>query len=444
MQIYESVGVSPRDAAKRILEKNIYGLDIDRRVYQLAYFSLMMKARRYDSGIFTEGAKVQVYYPGGFAAGEEYGSLVKVDAVEPKPDEPKEGALPDEKYETRLNAWNFKRLLALKYDAVVTNPPYIGGKGKSRELIGFLKKEYPDSKSDTFSAFIERCGEMAEYGGYVGMFTPYVWMFIQSYEKLRNMLYAAKDIITLIQFEYSAFEEATVPVCAFILRNGKTGATGEYLRLADYRGGMEVQRVKTLDAIENPQCGYRYTMSTENFKKIPGGPMAYWVGENMFKAFENRQLSEIANVRTGMTTANNERFLRLWFEVSSVRFSTTVFDRVQLVQRGIKWLPYNKGGDYRKWYGNNKYVVNWENDGYEIKNFTNKASGKARSGGYNDELILREGLTWTYISSSNFGVRYTPAGFHFDNKGSMIFCESGLHYLLGFWHRKFALKCSVL
>ena len=265
MQIYESEGYNPRDAARSILEKNIYGLDIDRRAYQLAYFALMMKARQYNRRAFDPTSpRPQVYHPAGWSDGEEYGSLVKVDTIPPKPQLPKDQLSIFDDYERDLRIWNFKRLLVQKYDVVVTNPPYMGGKGQSSKLTEFLKENYPETKSDTFSAFIERCGQMAKPTGYVGMFTPYVWMFIQSYEKLRKNIYDTKNITTLIQFEYSAFEEATVPVCSFVYQNNKTGGKGGYFRLVDFRGGMEVQRQKFLVALENPNCGFFTPLIQEN------------------------------------------------------------------------------------------------------------------------------------------------------------------------------------
>lgn len=406
MQIYESEGYNPRDAAKLILEKNIYGLDIDRRAYQLAYFSLMMKARQYNRRIFTEDVKPQVYYPSGWSDGEEYGSLVKVDTIPPKPQLPKDQLSIFDDYERDLRIWNFKRLLVQKYDVVVTNPPYMGGKGQSSKLTEFLKENYPETKSDTFSAFIERCGQMAKPTGYVGMFTPYVWMFIQSYEKLRKNIYDTKNITTLIQFEYSAFEEATVPVCSFVYQNSKTGGKGGYFRLVDFRGGMEVQRQKFLVALENPNCGFFYTSSTENFKKIPGCPVAYWVSENFIRAFEKgKTIESLANVPKGLSTGNVDRFMRLWHEVNyrKIDFSSTSCDESQ--KGGHKWFPYAKGGAYRRWNGNLEHVVNWENNGYEVKNFVDE-NGKQRSRPQNTMYYFKKGITYSAITSSTYSVRF--------------------------------------
>lgn len=415
MQIYESEGYNSRDAAKLILEKNLYGLDIDRRAYQLAYFSLMMKARQYNRRIFTEDVKSQVYHPAGFPDGEEYGSLVKVDVLPPKPEEPKDITLFTETYETALNAWNFNRLLAQQYDVVVTNPPYMGGKGQSGTISEFLKNNYPDTKSDTFSAFIERCGQMTKCGGHVAMFTPYVWMFIQSYEKLRKLLYTTKDITTLIQFEYSAFEEATVPVCTFVVRNAKTGATGEYLRLVDYRGGTEVQRVKTLEAISNPKCGYRYTASAENFPKIPGSPVAYWVSEAVLDVYgKGTALGSIAAPRKGNSTSDNARFLRLWYEIEIGKANigaTEIIVEDTIIRR---WYPYNKGGGYRKWFGFQEYLIDWYNDAQAIREIPTAVIA-------NYQYFTKPGLTWSTVTSANFSIREFGHGFIFDNGGCCVF-----------------------
>lgn len=193
----------------------------------------------------------------------------------------------------------------------------MGNKGLNANISEYLQTYYTDYKSDTFSAFIIRCGEMAKPNGFVGMFSPYVWMFIQSYEKLRNNLYSTKNITTLIQFEYSAFEEATVPVCTFVYQNRKTGESGTYFRLVDYRGGMEVQRQKYLEAKGNPQCGYCYTASFDNFAKIPGSPVAYWMSSNAINSFQvSQKVEDVSETRIGMATANNDLFMRFWHEVS--------------------------------------------------------------------------------------------------------------------------------
>jgi len=439
MQIYESEGYNARDAAKLILEKNLYGLDIDRRACQLAYFSLMMKARQYHRRIFTENVRPQVYHPAGWSDGEEYGSLIKVDAIPPKPEQPLGQLTVFDDYERNLRVWNFKRLLAQKYDVVVTNPPYMGSKGQSAKISEFLKDNYPDTKSDTFSAFIERCEQMTKSTGYIGMFTPYVWMFIQSYEKLRNWIYSTKDIVNLIQFEYSAFEEATVPVCTFILRNGKIGATGEYLRLVDYRGGMEVQHVKTLEAIANPYCGYRYTATTENFKKLPGCPVAYWVSEKAIIPFENGVfIKNVAEPKAGLATGDNEVFQRYWHEVSLRNIGFGCEDVSQTIDDNHKWYPCHSGGEFRKWYTNNEMVVNWENNGLALRNLRNP-KGKLAARPQNTQYYFKEGLTWNKLSSSRFAVKHKATGAIFDDTSRSAFPngKEELFYIIGY-------LCSVV
>ncbi len=412
MQIYESEGYNARESAKLILEKNLYGLEIDRRACQLAYFALMMKARQYNRRIFTENVRPQVYHPAGWSDGEEYGSLIKVDEIPPKPEPPQGQLTMFDDYERDLRVWNFRRLLAQKYDVVVTNPPYMGNKGLNEKLSEYLQKNYTDYKSDTFSAFIIRCGEMAKPSGFVGMFSPYVWMFIQSYEKLRNNLYNTKNITTLIQFEYSAFEEATVPVCSFVYRNKKTCEKGVYFRLVDYRGGMEVQRQKYLEALENPDCGFFYTASTENFKKIPGSPVAYWVSDKMLRAFEvGKRIGDIGIPRQGSTLGDNATFIRFWFEV---------------VENRNKWFKCMKGGEYRRWYGNLLYLVDWENNGARVK-----ATGRATI--RSENMLFKEGVTWTNITSGLQSFRIMEKDFFFESTGTVCFVNSELlKYLLGF------------
>lgn len=412
MQIYESEGYKPRDATKLILEKNIYGLDIDRRAYQLAYFSLMMKARQYNRRIFTEDVKPQVYHPAGWSDGEEYGSLIEVEMLPPKPELPKDQLTIFDDYERDLRVWNFKRLLVQKYDVVVTNPPYMGNKGLNAKLSEYLQTNCADYKSDTFSAFIIRCGEMAKPSGYVGMFSPYVWMFIQSYEKLRNNLYSTKNITTLIQFEYSAFEEATVPVCSFVYRNRNTGEKGGYFRLVDYRGGMEVQRQKYLEAIENPNCGFFYIASVENFKKIPGCPVAYWVGNYAIFDFEKLGTGYQSGGRN--KTHNNEKYVRNWWEI---------IDR-------IRFAPYANGGEFRKWYGNHSDLVDWSE--------TAKSEYDSHGGLYNKLFWGKQGVCWNLITSATNGFRIKLSDFHYSSASPTIISENNNSDLvrLGFLNTK--------
>ncbi|WP_313168399.1 BREX-1 system adenine-specific DNA-methyltransferase PglX [Streptococcus parasuis] len=430
MQIYESEGYNPRDAAKLILKKNIYGLDIDLRAYQLAYFSLMMKARQYNRRIFTDSVKPQVYYPTGFPDGEEYGSLVKVDALPPKPEEPKEITLFTENYEATLNAWNFKRLLSQKYDVVITNPPYLSK--INDKLKDFINSEYKDYNGDLFSVFIYRNLLLCKTGGFSSYMTPNVWMFIKSYEKLRSFIIENKSVSSLIQLAKGAFyKEATVDVCAFVLRNEKQLGNAVFVRLEDFKADMEVQQKKLLEVITKNDK-HIYEKDPMLFLDIEGNPFAYWISEQTRKTFKSPDtIGTLAPPKQGLATADNNRFLRLWYEVciNSIGFGYGSTD--DAAKSGKKWFPYNKGGAYRRWYGNREYVVNWENDGAEIKSFKDDG-GKLRSRPQNLQYIFRQSITWSDTTSASFSGRFCEKGFIFDIKGSSGFPnDDSIKYVLG-------------
>lgn len=471
MDIYLAQGWNPRDAARRIIEKNIYGLDIDDRAAQLAYFSVMMKGRQYDSRFFKRGIQPHVYaiqesneiqYDkefGDFLLEEqhrdtlryllevfkdakEYGSILKV--------EPRD-------YLGFLNAWELSaeatlenvmmigwymgakdtiialawqaHLLSQTYNVVATNPPYMGASNMNGKLSEFIKVNFADYKSDFFSAFFARCSQMALSTGILGFFSPYVWMFIQSYEKWRRLLCERKTIETLIQFEYSAFEEATVPVCTFVFGNYHINKRGSYFRLTDFRGGMEVQRQKTLEAIADHECGYYYEQSSDNFSKIPGAPVAYWASKNLLRDFTiSRKLGDFAEPKQGMATMDNNKYLRLWFEVNifKVKFHCkSINDTDKLTE---KWFPYNKGGDYRKWYGNYSYLVNWENNGAELKADASRLYGSYSKRIYNTQFFFLKSITWSKISSGSFSVRCISDGCLFDVAGCSIFVPDEIYF----------------
>jgi len=441
MQIYESEGYNPRDAAKLILEKNIYGLDIDRRAYQLAYFSLMMKARQYNRRIFTEDVKPQVYYPAGWSEGDEYGSLAKVDTLPPQPELPKDQLTIFDDYERDLRVWNFKRLLAQKYDVVVTNPPYLNNfEGKLKD---YVHTEYGDYSTDLFSVFIYRNLLLCKQNGYSAYMTPNVWMFIKSYEKLRNYIVQNKSITCLVQLAKGAFfKEATVDICTFVLQNSKTASIGEYIRLENFKGDMEVQRLKTFEAVKDPKCSYRYQSDSKRFSLITGSPLAYWVGDTLLNAFVNaKKISEIAPPKQGLATADNDRFLRYWFEIIIDKIGFAITSIEESVASNKKWFPYNKGGAYRRWYGNREYVVNWFDDGFEIRNFKDK-NGKVRSRPQNVQYYFKPSITWSDLTSASFSGRYCEGGFIFDIKGSSGFPSREEHYyVLGFLNSKISQEC---
>lgn len=457
MKIYESYGYTTREAVASIVENNLYGLDIDDRAVQLAYFAVMMKARQYDRRFFSRGIQPHVYaivesnHVDKFAVdyfcngdmkltaamdtiikelhdAKEYGSILTVT--------PQDWSVLYDRFAEITEDINMSRdtalrellplvqvaeALAQKYETVVTNPPYMGMRNMNDKLNDFIKEKYADYKADFFSSFVIHSSEMTKKNGFCGFFTPYVWMFIQSYENMRNYLYNQATIETLIQFEYSAFEEATVPVCTFAFRNDYVKRKGCYLRLVDFRGGMEVQRQKSLEAILNHKCGFYYEQSTDDFSKIPGSPVAYWVNENVAKAFDTgKTLSSVARTRQGLASSDNNRFLKLWWEPSFVKIGFGMKNAEIAKQSRRKWFPCNKGGEFRKWYGNNVYVVNWENDGKEMLEYAAKLYGSPTRTIKNIAYYFQGGMTWGTITSGKLSMRHSPVGFIPEHAGGMI------------------------
>ena len=457
MQIYEAYGYTTREAVASIVENNLYGLDIDDRAAQLAYFAVMMKARQYDRRFFSRGIQPHVYaivesnhvdkfaveyFCNGDATlkaamdtiiselhdAKEYGSILTVTQQDWSALYNRFAEVVEDIHMSRdvalaelLPLVQVAEALAQKYDVVVTNPPYMGMRNMNDKLNDFIKEKYADYKADFFSSFVVHSSEMTKKNGFCGFFTPYVWMFIQSYENMRNYLYNQATIETLIQFEYSAFEEATVPVCTFAFRNCHVQKKGCYLRLVDFRGGMEVQRQKTLEAITDHNCGFYYEQSTDNFLKIPGSPVAYWVNENVSKAFESgKTLSSVARTRQGLASSDNNRFLKLWWEPLFTKIGFGMENAEVAKNSKRKWFPCNKGGEFRKWYGNNVYIVNWENDGYEMLEYAAKLYGSPTRTIKNIAYYFQGGMTWGTITSGKLSMRHSPVGFIPEHAGGMI------------------------
>lgn len=426
MEIYTECGYSTRDAASEIVRNNLFGLDIDPRAYQLAYFAIMMKARQYDRRFLTRGIEPQVYCPKKDEDLIEFGSLVKVDELGEKPQEPTELTLFNMDYEATLNDWNFRRLLAQDYVVVCTNPPYLNK--YNANLKKFVNNNYKDYSGDLFSVFIYRNLLLCKPNGYCGFMSPFVWMFIKTYEKLREFIIRSRSITTLIQMEYSAFEEATVPICSFVLQNKKSDEAGLYFRLSDFKGGMEVQRQKVLEAIANPDCGYFYEAQQSNFSKIPGAPVAYWASTKVLDAYSNgKLLGDISDVKIGMGTGKNEIFVREWWEVNFRKIDYSLTDISQIDLSEARYFPYNKGGEFRLWYGNLQEVLWFDAQG---RAYMNTMSGHRENGAH--DWYCHEGLTWSFVSSSKFGIRYLPTGCFFDVAGSTLFSRVDNKYTLGF------------
>ena len=426
MQIYESEGWSQRDAAASIVQKNLYGLDIDRRAAQLAYFAVMMKARQYDRRFLTRGIQPNLYHPGAYAEGQEFGSLLIVDELEPQPEQPDEITLFDGDYANKLNTWNFRSLLARQYDVVVTNPPYMGSSNMNDKLSKFVKEHYPDTKSDLSTAFMEKTISLCNPTGYMSMINIPAWMFLSSYEKLREHLIAQNTFINMVHFGRGVFGSDFGTTSFVILRDHIRDYAGAYRRLFEKQGAVDSVETKEEWFFEGKGS---FTAEQVNFFKIPGSPIAYWVSKDFLNSFINRTIGELAKPRQGLATGCNDIFVRQWFEVKSSKISYETCDTDETKHISKKWFPYNKGGEFRRWYGNNDYVVNWENDGYEIRHFTDE-KGKLRSRPQNTQYYFKHCISWSLISSGRVAFRYKPQGHIFDVSGMSCFTEKNLFYLL--------------
>ena len=330
-------------------------------------------------------------------------------------------------------------IMSNKYVVVCTNPPYMN------KLEGQLKKfvvdNYKAYSGDLFSVFIYRNFDYCKVDGYSAFMTPFVWLFIKTYEVLRTYIIDTKAITTLVQMEYSAFEEATVPICSFVLKNGRATEKALCFRLSDFKGGMEIQKQKVLEAIDNKKCRYFYEVMQEDFTKIPGMPIAYWISENTREIFSQNTLKEIASPCIGMRTGDNARFLREWYEVDDNKVGIGYSSAIDAKNSNKKWFPYNKGGAFRRWYGNNELVVNWENDGAEIKAETRRRYpmlGENLSWKIsNEKFYFRKSITWSDITSAAFSGRYSDCGALFDVKGSSCFPEEkNIYYIIGLLNTK--------
>lgn len=452
--MYEERGYREREIPELILTKNLAGMEIDSRAAQIAELALAMCAREHDRRFFKRAVRADVTVlssiplgddelPGNKKLAEELSHLGEIGSLlnpsEGEIDELKAAAVncSDDLFasatKTKLeNAAAICEKLSRRFTCTVANPPYMGSSSFNPFMSKWVKKNYPDVKSDLFSSFIVRIMDFAGEHGEVGMMTPFVWMFIGSYEKLRNRLIDDKTLTTLIQLEYSGFAGATVPICTFTYHNSHIdGYKGGYVRLADFTGPA-VQAPKALEAIQNPDCGWFYRRNADTFKQIPGTPIAYWASDALLDAFGNaKQLSEYGKPRQGLATGENARFVREWWEVDDCKSVYSCGSIQESIESACKWFPYNKGGDFRKWYGNNSSVVNWENDGQEIRNYKDQ-NGRLLSRPQNTNCFFSPSITWSKISSGSIAFRFKPAGHIFDVAGTSVFSdEESLKYLQG-------------
>lgn len=438
VQIYIAEGYAERDAAKMILENNIYGLDIDKRAYQLSYFALMMKARQYNRRILDDRIKPQVYCPAGDRDGEEYGSILRIDNLEPHPEEQKaaQQTLFDIDYALKLNAWNFRRVLSQKYDVVVTNPPYLGSGRFSPKLLEYVNTNYPDAKSDLSMAMYKHAlQDLSKKNGYVSFITTSSWMFLSSFEKLRSYVLKSFDFDSIVDFGSELFDGKVGHnlIVAWVNRNSRINKKMTAIRLVDYCYGRRDEKEPEFFNLAN-----RHIANADNFAKIPGSPVAYWVSEAIGNDFaNNKKLKKYVDARIGLVTGDNDRFLRLWTEVDYSKLNHSAIPG-EAINEG-KWFPIQKGGDFRLWYGNYDTVVNWENDGYVMKN-DNYSGNRVRAHNFNGEQQFKEGLTYNSITSSRFSCRYSPKGFSYNVAGPIIEVLDGnnIFFVLGFLASKVA------
>ena len=469
VKIYEAYGYSARDAVKSIVENNLYGLDIDDRAAQLAYFAVMMKARRYDRRFFSRSLQPHVYaivesnHLDKFAVeyfcngdekltaamdtiiselhdAKEYGSILTVTPqdwsalyarfveIEEDISISREAALNE-----LLPLVQVAEALAQKYDVVVTNPPYMGASGMNTRLSQYIKDHFPDTKSDLFACFIERGNQMAVKHGYNCMVTMQSWMFLSSFEKMREKVLQTKSITNLMHMENMVMGIAFGTAVTIFRNDHVTGYKGTYnqIKLQDIENGEP----KTFPVPEN-----RFAQtSTDNFSKIPGSPVAYWVSKGLLSAFATgKSLGDIALARNGVKTGENGRFVRLWWEVILQGFNPTACDWKEASSSGAKWFPYNKGGEFRKWYGNNDCIVNWQNEGDEI--FNHAKADKRNVQDYPLELKFQPSASWSLVTSGQPAFRYKENNLS-DIAGMSFFTEKQeLLILLGFCNSKIALE----
>lgn len=474
--IYLERGYRQRDVAHLILEKNLFGLDIDGRAAQLSGFALMMKGRADDRRLFERGVKLNVMAlvdsadfdteavingvnlgqyglkPGDltelkrlFEHATTFGSLIQVPeglassltALRLLSEATSQDLFVSEALKRLAPMVQQAELLAAQYDAVVANPPYMGSKYYCPALKELVNSEYTSGKTDLYGVFTLRNMLLAKDGGNVGMITIPNWMFISSFEDLRDKISRYAPIASLVHNGRGVWGP-DFGSCSFILhRSSPGGLCGRFLRLFDKQGS-----VSTNEELEQRfHRNTRFSASNANFGRIPGSPIAYWVSAEIARTFNHQKIADVAETRLGMATASNESFLRLWHEVTHFGKALTCTSRRAALESGLRWFPYQKGGDYRKWYGNLEYLVDWQDDGHRVQNFKDEKTGKVRSHNYNLDFIFRDGVTWNALSSSLTSARLSRHAL-FDNAGSSLFTAEPTLYpkLIGLLNSKVVVQ----
>ena len=488
MQIYTSAGWDQREAAQSILKNNLFGLDIDDRAAQLAYFAVMMKARQYDRRLLTRGIQPHIYafaesntittaplHDMGITLSQdeydtavkqvlrlldelrdakEYGSILTVTpcdwdllrrfAVPRTEDEGGQQLLGihGEQIAAPLlqRLINIGEALSQQYDVVVTNPPYMGASGMNARLSQYIKDHFPDTKADLFACFIERGNQMAVKHGYNCMVTMQSWMFLSSFEKMREKILRTKSITNLMHMENMVMGIAFGTAVTVFRNDYVTGYKGTYnqIKLQD----IENDEPRVFPVLENRLA----QTSTDNFSKIPGSPVAYWVSDNLVSAFASGiRFKEVGDTRQGMATSDVNRFTRYWYEPS---FASIGWDYTDLgtTENGLHtWFPYIKGGSFRKWYGNEEYLVNWKYNGRDVKQYAAKLYKSYSRTIKNISEYLKPCISWGMVTSGDISVRFYPAGQIFDIAGCCCFSKDDVRlYLLAFMNSKVANVCTKI
>lgn len=462
--MYEEAGYSNRDAARLIVEKNLTGLEIDPRAAAMASFALTMKACELDSRFLRRGVQPRItvlerveFEPNELALCPNLAERTSLlDAVahldecgsllQPERDDlgaierdlaslaGEDSLFADAAREKLAQLLEELRPLAIRYDVVVANPPYMGSSSLGSWMSAWVKKKYSDEKSDLCTSFIERGFTLSRDDGTNAMITMQSWMFLGSYEKMRGKLLRNHAILSMAHLGTRAFGAIggeVVSTTATVFGNASSDVAGIYFRLVDM-GSEEEKRESLLEALANPECGWFYRRNAGAFEVIPGSPIVYWASESVGNSFKNgTAIGAIGQPRQGLATGENARFVRQWWEVSLDREWFDCPSVEESVRSRKRWFPYNKGGEYRKWYGNNDCVVNWEQDGFEIRHFKD-SSGKQISRPQNTQYYFQPSITWSKISSGSIAFRYKPMGHIFDVAGTSIFAETAdLTYLHG-------------
>lgn len=445
--MYEERGYREREIPELILTKNLAGMEIDSRAAQIAELALAMCAREHDRRFFRRGVRADVTVlssiplgedelPGNKKLAEELSHLGEIGSLlnpsEDEIDELKAAAascsedLFASATKTKLeSAVAICEKLSRRFICVVANPPYMDSSSFNPFMSKWVKKNYPDVKSDLFSSFVVRMFSLAKDHGECGVMSPFVWMFIGSYEKLRNEIIDNRTLTSLIQLEYSGFAGATVPICTYTFNNSFIkGYKGGYVRLSDFVGAA-VQAPKALEAIRNPDCGWFYRRDAETFKQIPGTPIAYWASDGLLDAFANSpKLKDIAKPRVGLQTSDNARFIRLWHECSLRRALFNCPNAVSSFESEAKWYPHNKGGSFRRWCGNAEYLIEYKSNGESLRHSEGASV-------IPDEIAFNRALTYSRISSGLISFREQPTGWLFDSAAVVMYPDKAMfNYLL--------------